>query len=198
MFDKPTVVIGGNRYSVPLGTYQGPHTLVRVRKINDEYLIIMDLNSDEELARHKIPADKGKLLKNSDHAREKSKKIPNLIREIAFKFPDPSAVSRFLEGIHQEKPRYIRDQLLLIQSAIQDRSPDIIAKALDFCEKNKLYSAVDFKDAILHYAKEQHKEEPALEKPDVVPLSPDSMEVIKTKPQIRDIKEYAKLFRKDY
>jgi len=38
-----TVVVEGNRYSVPLGTYQGPYTYVRVRKINNEYIVIMRL-----------------------------------------------------------------------------------------------------------------------------------------------------------
>jgi len=54
-----TIAIGGNRYSVPVGTYKGPYTTVRVRKINNEYIIILHLENDEELARHKIPPSKG-------------------------------------------------------------------------------------------------------------------------------------------
>jgi hypothetical protein len=48
-----TVPIGGNRYSVPLGTYKGPDSYVKVHKIDDEY-VILDIESNEELARHKI------------------------------------------------------------------------------------------------------------------------------------------------
>jgi len=193
-----TVAIGGNRYSVPLGTYQCPHTHVRVRKINNEYLIIMHLENDEELARHKIPIGKGKLLKNNNHTREKSKKIPSLINEIASRFPDPLAANAFFQSIRVEKPRYIRDQLLVIQVAIQGKSSEVIAKALDFCVKNKLHSAVDFKDAIAHYAKEQRDKTPTTEMSDIVPISSDNLEKIKTKPQVRDIKEYAKIFKQNH
>jgi len=193
-----TVAIGGNRYSVPIGTYQGPHTHVRVRKINNEYLIILHLENDEELARHKIPTGKGKLLKNNDHTREKSKKILNLIKEIALKFPDSLAANNFLEKVRQEKPRYIRDQLQLIQSSIKGKSLEVLAKALDFCVKNKLYSAVDFKDAAAHYAKESYEKPTTNDKSDAIPISPDRLEIIRTKPQVRDIKEYTKIFKQDY
>jgi transposase len=192
-----TVVIGGNRYSVPIGTYQGPHTHVRVRKINNEYLIIMHLDRDEELARHKIPTGKGELIKNNDHAREKSRKIPNLLTEIAACFPDSMAANDFLEKIRMEKPRYIRDQLLLIQTAIQGKSPEVLVKTLSFCVKNKLYSAVDFKDAAAHYAKECYNNQPALESSVATPLFPGNLEIIKTKPQLRDINEYTRFFRQD-
>lgn len=193
-----TVVIQGNRYSVPLGTYQGPHTHVRVKKIDDEYLVILRLDSDEELARHKIPIGKGKLQKNNNHTREKSKKIPTLITQIAIRFSDSMAADNFLQKIHKEKPRYIRDQLLLIQSAIKSQKTDVIDKALSFCIKNKLYSAVDFRDAVAHYKKEQHSNSTlGLNVEEAAPLSSDSLEKIKAKPQIRDIKEYTKIFKQD-
>ena len=191
-----TVAIGGNRYSVPIGTYQGPHTTVRVRKINDEYLIIMHLENDEELARHKIPSGRGQLLKNNNHTRDRSKKIASLMKELIPMFPDDLAASTFFERIRADKPRYIRDQLLVIKKAIRGHSPNTINKALDFCTKNRLYSATDFKDAITHYGKEQQVKVSLEEPLKVMPVSPGSLEQIKTQPQIRNIKEYADIFKK--
>ncbi|HZJ82296.1 MAG TPA: IS21 family transposase [Clostridia bacterium] len=191
-----TIAIGGNRYSVPLGTYQGPHTTVRVRKINDEYLIIMHLENDEELARHKIPSGRGQLLKNNNHTRDRSKNIASLMKEVASMFPDGLAASTFFESIRADKPRYIRDQLLVIKEAVKGHSPNIINKALGFCTKNRLYSATDFRDAMAHYGKEQQVKAPLEEPLKVTPVSPDSLERIKAQPQIRDIKEYADIFKK--
>lgn len=189
-----TILIKGNRYSVPIGTYQGPKTNVRVVKNNNQY-IMLALEKDTELARHNIPKDKGNLIQNNDHKRKKSQRIPILMKETIFSFPDKEKASSFINRIKEDKPRYIRDQLLLIQTAITDRSQITINKALDFCIKNTLYSAVDFRDAVIHYGKVVNKETKTI-KADVVPLSPSSTDKIKAKPQIRDIAEYSKIFNK--
>ncbi len=190
-----TVAIGGNRYSVPIGTYQGPYTTVRVHKIHNEY-IIMHLEKDEELARHKIPLGRGQLLKNSNHTRDRTKSIANLIKEVISMFPDSQAAFVFFENIRTDKPRYIRDQLLVIKKAVKGHNPDVINKALGFCTKNKLHSAMDFKDAIAHYGKEQWGYLPSEEIPKIIPVFPDSLEQIKARPQIRDIKEYTDIFKR--
>jgi len=192
-----TVAICGNRYSVPVGTYQGPYTTVRVRKINNEYIIILHLESNEELARHKIPSGKGQLIKNNNHTRDRSKSITNLTKEVVSMFPDKPIIGTFLEGIRTDKPRYIRDQLLVIRETIKGHSPNTISKALDFCIKNRLYSAMDFKDAAVHYAKEQQSQTPQEKLLKIIPVFPDSLERIKAQPQIRDIKEYADIFKKE-
>jgi len=191
-----TVAIGGNRYSVPIGTYQGPHTTVRVRKINNENLIIMHLENDEELACHKIPSGRGQLLKNNNHKRDRSKNIASLMEEVVSIFPDDPGVLTFLENIKADKPRYIRDQLLVIKAAVMGHVPETIRKALGFCIKNRLYSATDFRDAIAHYGKEQQAKAPLEEPLRVMPISPNSLEQIKAQPQVRDIKEYADIFKK--
>jgi len=188
-----TVLIKGNRYSVPTGTYQGPDTSVRVVKNDNNQYIILALEKDIELARHDIPKDKGNLIQNNDHKRKKSQKIPALMKEVICSFQDKEKAIDFVNRIREDKPRYIRDQLLLIQTAITDRSQQTISKALDFCIKNNLYSAVDFRDAVIHYGKVIIKETKPLVG-DVVSLSPNSAEKIKAKPQIRDISEYSKIF----
>lgn len=191
-----TVAIGGNRYSVPIGTYQGPYTTVRVRKINNELIIILPLENDNELARHKIPSGKGILLKNNNHTRDRSKNIANLIEEVSTLFPDNLAARTFFESIRIDKPRYIRDQLLVIKGTVQESTPNIISKALDFCVKNRLNSATDFKDAIAHYTKEQHGQTISKDILKIAPVSLDSLEKIKAQPQVRDIKEYSDIFKR--
>jgi len=142
---------------------------------------------------------KGQLVKNKNHTRDRTKNIAVLTEEVVSMFPDGLAVKTFLEGIKTDKPRYIRDQLQLIKETIKEECPGVINKALDFCTKNNLYSAIDFKDAIAHYSKEKQYQAPQKESFKksftVIPVSPDSLERIKAKPQIRDIKEYADIFK---
>ena len=96
-----------------------------------------------------------------------------------------------LECIRVEKPRYIRDQVILIKKAIKDTPLKAIDEALDFCIKNKLYRATDFQDAINHYKKDKQVTEDAFTVK-VSSMSAETLEKIKITPKIRDMSEYIK------
>ncbi|MGI6622712.1 MAG: IS21 family transposase, partial [Acetivibrionales bacterium] len=186
-----TVAIKGNRYTVPKGTYKGPHTYVKVCYINDNELIIIELDTDKKLGQFKIPVDKGNLVRNSDHKRDKSGKISALIKQTATSFSAPDKAEIFLEFIRSEKPRYIRDQILLVQKAIKDVPMEVIDRALDFCVKNRLYKATDFQDAINHYQKERSIADNASDIDIKVSLlTQENLEKIRVTPKIRDMSEY--------
>lgn len=187
-----TVPIAGNRYSVPRGTYNGTDTYVKVSKIENRIIVIRDIEYDIELARYEIPSDKGNLLTNNNHKRDKSIKIPLLLNETTGLFNEPQKALSFLEKIYEEKPRYIRDQLSQVKSSIKDMSPEVINQALEFCIKNCLYSSVDFKDAVYHYSKglKVLNTKSAVE---IMPLSLESIEKIKIKPEVRSISEYTQI-----
>jgi len=186
-----TVPIQGNRYTVPRGTYKGPYTYVGAKKLEDRILVIFDIESGKELARHEIPSTKGNLVSNNNHKRNRSIKISQLIERTAEKFPEKEKAMDFLEEIRKEKPRYIRDQLMLIDSAVNSACNADIAKALDYCVRNRLFSAIDFKDAVKHYSKMTVNIE------EKAPLLGGIAEVISSKltvkTQIRDISEYVKI-----
>jgi transposase len=186
-----TVPIKGNRYTVPKGTYKGPHTYVRVNYTDNNELIILELDTNKKLGQFKIPVDKGNLLKNTDHIRDKSGKISVLINETADKFSDSEKARNYMECIRIEKPRYIRDQVILIKKAIKDTPLKAIDEALDFCIKNKLYRATDFQDAINHYKKDKQVTEDAFTVK-VSSMSAETLEKIKITPKIRDMSEYIK------
>ena len=184
-----TVPIKGNRYSVPKGTYKGPYTYVKVNYISETELVIIDIDTDKKLAQYQIPADKGNILKNSNHKRDISFKISDLINQIADRFAESAKAKIFMENIQKEKPRHIRDQLNLIQSTMKDSSLESINKALEFCIKNHLYKATDFQDAVAHYEKDKAKLDNTI-RAELVPLTPDNFEKINITPKIRDISEY--------
>ena len=184
-----TVPIKGNRYTVPKGTYKGPHTYVKISYTDDNELIILELDTDKKLGQFKVPVDRGNLVRNNDHKRDKSGKILALISQTANRFSDPDKARIFMESIRSEKPRYIRDQVLLIQKAIKDTPLEVMDKALDFCVKNRLYRATDFQDAISHYQKDIHATDNVFNIK-IPSLTQEDLEKIKVTPKIRDMSEY--------
>lgn len=106
-------------------------------------------------------------------------------------FSDAKNAKIFLDGIHKDKPRYMRDQLMLIEKALKTADESAIDKALKFCVNNKLNSAVDFKDAVEHYSKITEEKTEAIEP--IKGLTEAVSLKIGTKPKIRDISEYVKI-----
>jgi len=191
-----TVPIQGNRYTVPRGTYKGPNTYVGVTKIGNKHLIIFEIETKKELAKFEIPDTKGNLVRNNNHSRDKGQKINHLMKRMAEKFSDSQKAQDFFEEIHKEKPRYIRDQLTLIEVSIKSADRIAIDKALDFCVSHGLNSAVDFRDAVKHYAiltKEKNDSHPP-----ITGLTEKASAQIGIKPRIRDISEYVKIMSENH
>lgn len=150
-----TVFYEGNRYSVPTGTHN-IHKEVRL-EIKEDELWIYDIFEDVLFARHKVSLEKGRLIQNNNHLRNKEEKIKalqsRLLARLAEISGDQEKAGEFLEGIRQEKPRYVRDQYKIIGKAIDELDKAVLSKALEFCAENRLYSAVDFKDAAEYFKK---------------------------------------------
>lgn len=88
---------------------------------------------------------------NNNHLRDRSQKINRLTEEVVGLLKNTNA-TLFLAGIREAKPRYVRDQLELIRCNLAEKRQETIDKALVFCLKNQLYSAVDFCDALTYFA----------------------------------------------
>ncbi len=65
-------------------------------------------------------------------------------------FQENHLIAPFLEKIHQEKPRYYRDQLGVIRKLFEKWDLEMILKGLQYCTEKELYSAVDLKASILY------------------------------------------------
>jgi hypothetical protein len=138
-----TIVYKSNRYSVPLGTFKDPKSFVYIDLSEADHLKIIDPQTGEVIARHLVCREKGKLIKNNNHGRDRSRKIQELINHFIEEHHDLPELGAFLDGVRSAKPRYIRDQLQLIQSTLQDMDKAVIERALYYCLKNRLYSASD-------------------------------------------------------
>ncbi|WP_066640169.1 IS21 family transposase [Desulfolucanica intricata] len=207
LFDKPsitrtvrkdnTIIYKSNRYSLPLGTYKDKkENKVLLVKTENNTILLVDKETGEKLAEHPICFEKGKLVKNTNHGRDRSKGIQSYIKEVATLLDNTPQVQEFLNAIHTHKNRYIRDQLQLIKQNIASVDKQIIREALDYCLKNKLFSASEFSDALKHYQnliKIPTDNTTATTCTDINPLHEVDRSKMKTKPEVRSINEYKKI-----
>jgi hypothetical protein len=146
------ILFKGNRYTLPLGTYKGKETKVDVLPQQDE-LTIKDLHGNL-LCTHKRSYQRGKVISNTDHKRDKSEKLDALVIDVATMFPDYDNALRYLKRIRTEKNRYARDQITLIKKEVEKAVPEIVSKSLNYCLENNINSANDFAAVVQKYQRE--------------------------------------------
>ncbi len=183
-----TVGYLSNRYSVPLGTYDGTSKEALLRLTPEGELLILDNQTQQEIARHVLCLDKGKLIKNNSHGRDRSKGISAYIEHVAQLGPDPASLRTYLDEIHRLKPRYIRDQLQSIEKHMQTVTSADTVQALMFCTKNRLYGAQHFTDALHHFNSRDIS--PTPEKLPLVPAQSEPNKTLQIHVPVRDMKVY--------
>ena len=121
-------------------------------------LIIRKKTNGEILAEHPISSEKGKLIKNRTHTRDRSRGIEELKKSVISSFENEVNASDYVNEICQIYTRYRRDQLLILQNIIKS-DPEWTDHALQKCLKEKIYSANDFRDVVI-YLKQSTSESP--------------------------------------
>lgn len=183
-----TIAYKGNLYTLPEGSYRNKDTVVLVR-IEEEHLCIYSVENTF-ICKQPICHEKGKLIRNTDHKRDKSIKIAQMVEQVATLFEQPSMVKEFLEKIHQAKPRYIRDQLVSVRSIINDLGSEYVFRAIAFCLENGIYEASSLKSVAEKFAHEQ--KQPSEESNNIIKLLPKPESLIKAsiKPLKSNITDY--------
>lgn len=142
-----------NRYSIPIGTYT---TCPQVKlQISAQQLIIVDSIFGEILPKHIISLEKGKLIKNPNHARDRSKSLDTLKQHVHTLFESEESI-QYIEEICHTYGRYRRDQLLLLQK-VAEENPEWVTLALEKCIREKLYSRNAFRDVLDFLKRQQSK-----------------------------------------
>lgn len=142
----------GNFYSLPCGTCQGRGSQVLLEKQGT--CIVISNIEHQELCRHLISSGSGGKIINKDHRREKSSAIQELEERFCALAGDAGSAARLLAAIRQDKPRYIRDQLMLLIQTVQQGQPDIVEQALSYCLKINAKGAADFKSVVTHLSRQ--------------------------------------------
>lgn len=189
-----TIRFQSNRYSVPLDTYKHTEEVVVYLTVTSEnQLIIRRSLNGPIIATHNVAQEKGQLIQDRQHTRDRSKGINEWMHILSQSFEEPERALNYLEQVRQNYPRYIRDQLQIVASTIKQYNTPIVSRTLDICITKKLYSANDFKDV----AQVLDKRDPSpqqLQKPSVSPLV-SSPSILQIKAEKRPVEVYLSILK---
>ena len=137
-----------NRYSVPKGTYY-PGKKVRIQEDESAGTVsLYDIDTNELLEQHFTCHEKGKYIRKHHSERDKFSDYSKLKSKVLDAFNDTDTAKIFIDTILSEKKRYSRDQLGMIVKLQSSYTKIEISKALDYCMKRHLFSAVYLKDTL--------------------------------------------------
>lgn len=185
-----TISWKSNLYSVPLGTYKGRGSQVGVR-VEENTLILSD-EENNELCTHIISTGKGLKIINTHHKRDLHVGLDELINSLVALVDPADKLLKLISRIKQDKPRYIRDQLLLLKEVIQENRIQEIHKALDFSVLHNVCSAGSFNDIVSKIQKEELKTTSSTL--ELNPLSGTCPPLALMNPQRSQISDYQNLF----
>ncbi len=183
-----TVIYKSNRYSLPTGTYDGSEKYLEL-ELQGAELVVLEPDSKKEITRHPLCSQKGKLIKKSCHSRDKNKSIDILMQEVTKLLGGSNEAEEFLVAIRKLRSRYVRDQFQLIKITATGRPLDVILKSLNYCRKNKLFSATCFKDALEYFQKTESQIEKTLQD-DINPIEKNTILKLAEKPETRNLDVY--------
>lgn len=184
-----TISYQGNFYSVPMGTYK-KDVSVQLRLVEGE-LHIEDMK-DVFLCKHPIAVTKGNKIINTDHKRDKSQKLKDLIAGTALLFANPVLANHYFALLREQKGRYLRDQVLAIRDALQGRSKELTGKILEKCVQERYLRANLFIELLVHQEQEDHTLPAPIGK--VILLDPASTRKADIKPDKSDLGAYEQAF----
>lgn len=161
-----TISYKGNFYRVPYGTYngKGPEVLLRV----EDGTLLLYNQQGNLLAEHPISLEKGKVIGSTTYRRDRNSRLEVFKQEVLSLWKGSSALDSFIDEIHKDKPRYLRDNLKVIREVIGDYGEEVVDRALDYCLGNRLFNAFYLKEAAAHYRELKRQEKKPLPVIDVL------------------------------
>lgn len=185
-----TIRYKGNRYSVPRGTYQPVGNNEALLRISNKDLVILNEMNGEEITRHRLSFEKGKLIKKTNHGRDFSVSIQKYKDAMIALFEDELSAILFIDKVIETHKRYARDQFIVLEKAVK-AFPEEREAALQKCLDERLWSANDFRDVskfLSTHTQNSLLDEPPL--PSSVSLKPSASSI--TVPT-RSLSDYTKL-----
>jgi len=176
----------GNFYSLPMGTYTGVESYILIKEHQGRVEVY---STDKRLTcSHKLSEEKGKTIINTDHRRDKSGSINEMMNTAAAYFNDTQKAIRYFEKIQEDLPRYTRDHLQVIIRTLKSAPKNVADDTLDFCMKNHNYCGQDFESvAFVFWGTNSSKTEIQ----DIIkPMDKNNFNKVNEKPETSDINDY--------
>ena len=180
-----TILYNSNRYSVPLGTYNNQKEVqIEERK---GVLYISTVFGDP-ICEHRIGSGRGKLIQNTSHRRDRSRAIDKFQNQLDERMEHKA--TEFLQLLREEKNRYSRDQFTILQMLLDTYDRSAVLEAIEFCMRNRIYSANTVKDYLEHQSRQKKSDTDTQQQAIRIPLD-DARYHIQT--QKRPLDVYARI-----
>jgi len=188
-----TIKYRGNSYSLPFGTYKNEDTKVHLAE-SDNQLILKD-DRGVVIATHLIPAGVGNNIINNNHRRNTSIKLDELRVKVREFFMYSPNIEVFIENINSLYPRYVRDQLSTVLVWAEKSGSQKSEVVLEFCVRNSLFSANDFKSILESHGIDKKRSIPNTQ---IKPLGDaKTLLIANTVPEKSDISDYESIFNQN-
>jgi len=152
----------GNRYSVPLGTFQNGTENVAYIFVSEENLSISLHPNGSPIAVHKISKEKGKIITNPNHRGRSQTKREKLAKQITEKLDETEESKWLIKTLEKRYPRHTIDQFKVVLKAIE-KYPLYINDALKEMKRLGLTSANDLRDIAISLEIQKSKHLPEKE-----------------------------------
>ncbi len=141
----------GNKYSAPF-VYQRKEVAV---ESSGETLILRDPDSGQEVARHAIPAERGRIVKNSNHYRDFRKSVSDLTAAAQADLHPLPASDELIARVKADNPKIVRDQLRGLTMLSSRFAAEIWTAALPLILQLPQVSARRIETILTDYARRQ-------------------------------------------
>ena len=181
----------GNFYSVPQGTFKTKDTMVMIWLKEEEELHVHD-KEGVFLCKHAIAQSKGNTVINTDHKRDKSLKLKELLSQSASLFLNPGLALQYFEMIRKERGRYLRDQVQAVQKIIEGKNKQLVGDVLHKCVDKKYVGAVIFRELLAFHESEKNYPAPPTGK--IILMDSKNNKKADIQPDKSDLNTYERAF----
>lgn len=98
-----------------------------------------------------------------------------------------------MELIMKDKPRYFRDNLLILKKHLSDFKPDIVSEVIDFCLERNVYNTNRFVEIARYYTLQKEQESKIKPMISQVQIKKEDTS-FDIKPKRSQISDYEKIF----
>jgi hypothetical protein len=174
-----TICYKSNYYSLPLGTYQNQDSFI-LMQLKDPEILIFDKHKNQ-ICTHVLSNKRGKVIRNTDHKREKSKTLEGLVKSVIEYFGDKPIIHNYLALLQKNMSRYYRDNLQYLIKNVVGFSDEIKKDTLIFCIENKVYNAKELIEILHKKHLESQIEEPEIKEVQSNKKHQDNLDIEKSK-----------------
>ncbi len=152
----------GNRYSVPLGTFQNGKENIAYVSVTDEFLSIFLHPNSKPIAKHKLSKDKGSVITDPDHRKRTQTRKDALAQEIVNLLANSEDSEWLIKILLEHYPRHVIDQYKVVIKTI-DKYPGYVNDAVKEMKRLGLTSANDLRDIAISLEIRRNKQLPQKE-----------------------------------